>query len=31
MPCVFGAYEQGRAAGLALRHDHGRRFMSDHV
>lgn len=30
VPLVFGASEQGRAAGLALRHDHGSQFMSDH-
>ena len=26
---AFGVYEQGAAAGLALRHDHGSQFMSD--
>ena len=30
VPFAFGAYEQGRAAGLRLRHDHGSQFLSDH-
>jgi transposase InsO family protein len=30
VPFAFGAYESGRAAGLALRHDHGSQFMSGH-
>ncbi|MBI4917897.1 MAG: DDE-type integrase/transposase/recombinase [Acidobacteria bacterium] len=30
VPFAFGAYEQDRAAGLRLRHDHGSQFMSDH-
>jgi transposase InsO family protein len=27
---LFGAYDQGAAAGVALRHDHGSQFLSDH-
>jgi putative transposase len=30
VPFAFGVYEDGRAAGLALRHDHGSQFMSAH-
>ena len=30
VPFAHGAYEQGRAVGLRLRHDHGSQFLSDH-
>lgn len=30
VPFAFGVYEEGRAAGLAPRHDHGSRFTSEH-
>jgi putative transposase len=30
VPFAFGVYEQDRAAGLRLRHDHGSQFISDH-
>jgi putative transposase len=30
VPVAFGAYDQDRAAGLKLRHDHGSQFISEH-
>jgi transposase InsO family protein len=30
VPIAFGTYDQSRAAGLKLRHDHGSQFISEH-